>query len=241
MPLQEQEQDANGETELDRVSSARLVSTLDLLIRILEPLHPAPADSATRLGSSSHGASSSAWRTHPMAIRQACHARLRRTSVRDPTRRVLGLGGPAHLNVSLTRDYKGLLFLTFSVIFLVHRNCSTPGAAALDRPDYPPWPPVARGLTRRCRHGSTPKTVHPSYLWMSIHWRCSFCVTRAPSAPRTQRHLPPYDVRLLIAHNLVSYFLKSLSTQASVHLPSPSPSPRTCITVLASTRQRSFL
>ena len=56
------------------------------------------------------------------------------------------MGVLAHLNVSLTRIYTGLLFLTLTDIFLVHRNCSAPGAAAPDHPDCPLWPPVVLGL-----------------------------------------------------------------------------------------------
>ena len=107
-------------------------------------------------------------------------------SVRDTTRRVLGLGGLAHLNVSLTRGYTGVLFPTFIVIFIVHRNCSAPGAAAPDHPHCPPWTTTALAVNISPSTGNTP-----------------LCMCPASSL---------YDIWLLIAHEFVYYFLKSPST-----------------------------
>jgi len=85
--------------------------TLSLLPRPLELHRPALADAAIYLRFSSHAESSSARRTHAMALRQACHRPA-------ASYFVLGLGGLAHLNVSLTRSDIELLFQHLLVSFL---------------------------------------------------------------------------------------------------------------------------
>jgi len=110
---------AKVETELDCASSAGvyfrpLSSCYALLNCFVQPLQtPAPALGSAVVPTSLVNGAHILWR-----LDRRVTALLRRTSVRDATRRVLGLGGPTHLNVSLTRSYTAIQDCSFQCLLL---------------------------------------------------------------------------------------------------------------------------
>jgi len=106
------------------------------------------------------------------------------TSSYFSSRRVLGLGGLAHLNVSLTRRYTGLLFLTLTIILIVFIICSAPGPAPPDYIDF--WPSVVCVLTEDADDTKDSTSKLPLDFCLSalyfLRHACSVC-TAKPATP----------------------------------------------------------